>query len=630
MLTIEHLNKSYGDKVLFENISCTIASQERIGLIGVNGTGKSTFLKIIAGIESAEAGTINHAKDYKIKYLKQDPDLMPNLTVLEQIYYGDSDIMRAMREYEQALVNMQEDASNEKLQSRLMTMQQKMDEYGAWDSNTSAKTILSKLGITDFNRKVKELSGGQKKRVAIAKALIQPADLLILDEPTNHLDNSTVEWLETYLASYKGSLLLVTHDRYFLNRVTNRILELDKGKLFHYEGNYEVFLEKKAEREALEEKSEQKHHNTLRNELAWLQRGARARSTKQKARIERIGEMKEKTFHTETKNIDFQAGSARLGKKVIELRAISKAFENKLVIDGFNHLFTPGDRFGIIGPNGSGKTTLLNIMAKRLCPDQGDVEVGETVKIGYYTQDDEELDGDLRIIEYIKETAEVIHTKDGEVITAEQMLERFLFSRPQQWTYIHRLSGGEKRRLYLLKVLMTEPNVLFLDEPTNDLDTQTLGVLEDYLNSFPGVVITVSHDRYFLDRVVDRLFIFKGKGKIDLFYGNYSDYLAYEDKQPTQQVKHQKPKKSSEKVRKQPRKKLSYNDQKEWNTIEDDIMVMEEEIEAVSSKIVDAGSDIEQVQDLYKEQQQLEQKLEEKMERWEELSLLVEEIEANK
>ena len=630
MLTIEHLNKSYGDKVLFENISCTIASQERIGLIGVNGTGKSTFLKIIAGIESAEAGTINHAKDYKIEYLKQDPDLMPNLTVLEQIYYGDSDIMRAMREYEQALVNMQEDASNEKLQSRLMTMQQKMDEYGAWVSNTSAKTILSKLGITDFNRKVKELSGGQKKRVAIAKALIQPADLLILDEPTNHLDNSTVEWLETYLASYKGSLLLVTHDRYFLNRVTNRIFELDKGKLFHYEGNYEVFLEKKAEREALEERSEQKHHNTLRNELAWLQRGARARSTKQKARIDRIDEMKEKTFHTERKNIDFQAGSVRLGKKVIELKDITKAFENKLVIDDFNHLFTPGDRFGIIGPNGSGKTTLLNIMAKRLCPDQGDVEVGETVKIGYYTQDDEELDGDLRIIEYIKETAEVIHTKDGEVITAEQMLERFLFSRPQQWTYIHRLSGGEKRRLYLLKVLMTEPNVLFLDEPTNDLDTQTLGVLEDYLNSFPGVVITVSHDRYFLDRVVDRLFIFKGKGKIDLFYGNYSDYLAYEDKQPTQQVKHQKPKKSSEKVRKQPRKKLSYNDQKEWNTIEDDIMVMEEEIEAVSSKIVDAGSDIEQVQDLYKEQQQLEQKLEEKMERWEELSLLVEEIEANK
>lgn len=630
MLTIEHLYKSYGDKVLFEDISCTIASQERIGLIGVNGTGKSTFLKIIAGIESAEAGTINHAKDYKIEYLKQDPDLMPDLTVLEQIYYDDSDIMQTMREYEQALVNMQEDASNEKLQNRLMTMQQKMDEYGAWDSNTSAKTILSKLGITDFNRKVKELSGGQKKRVAIAKALIQPADLLILDEPTNHLDNFTVEWLETYLASYKGSLLLVTHDRYFLNRVTNRIFELDKGNLYHYEGNYEMFLEKKAEREALEERSEQKHHNTLRNELAWLRRGARARSTKQKARIERIDEMKEKNFHTETKNIDFQAGSARLGKKVIELKDITKAFENKLVIDDFNHLFTPGDRFGIIGPNGSGKTTLLNIMAKRLSPDQGEVEVGETVKIGYYTQDDEELDGHLRIIEYIKETAEVIHTRDGEVITAEQMLERFLFSRPQQWTYIHRLSGGEKRRLYLLKVLMTEPNVLFLDEPTNDLDTQTLGVLEDYLNTFPGVVITVSHDRYFLDRVVDRLFIFKGKGKIDLFYGNYSDYLAYEDKQPTQQVERQKPKQPSEKVRKQPRKKLSYNDQKEWDTIEDDIMALEERIEAVSSKIVDAGSDIEQVQDFYEEQQQLEQTLEKKMERWEELSLLVEEIEANK
>src|SRR5699024_5232441 len=373
------------------------------------------------------------------------------------------------------------------------------------------------LGITDFNRKVAELSGGQKKRVAIAKALIQPADLLILDEPTNHLDNETIEWLETYLTTYQGALLLVTHDRYFLNRVTNRIFELDKGNLYHYEGNYELFLEKKAEREELERKSEQKHFNTLRNELAWLKRGARARSTKQKARIKRIDENKNKTLNNKEQHVKFQAGSERLGKKVIELKNISKTFGDKNLIKDFSHLFSSGDRMGIVGPNGCGKTTLLNIMANRIAPDEGEVDVGETVKIGYYTQSDEELDGSLRIIDYIKETAEVITTKDGHVITAEKMLERFLVSRRQQWTYIRSLSGGEKRRLYLLKVLMTEPNVLFLDEPTNDLDTQTLGVLEDYLEHFPGVVITVSHDRYFLDRVVDRLIVFSGEGNIQLF-----------------------------------------------------------------------------------------------------------------
>jgi len=628
MLTVEHLYKSFGDKTLFEDISFTITDQNRIGLIGVNGTGKSTLLKIIAGIESAESGTINHAKDYHIEYLRQDPQLMPELTVLEQIYYGDSDVMRTMRQYEQALLKMQENASDEHLQKQLMTIQQKMDEFEAWDANTAAKTILSKLGITAFNSKVKDLSGGQKKRVAIAKSLIQPADLLILDEPTNHLDNLTIEWLETFLSSYKGSLLLVTHDRYFLNRVTNRIFELDKGNLYHYEGNYEVFLEKKAEHEALEVKSEQKHHNTLRNELAWLQRGARARSTKQKARIERIDEMKGKTFHTDKQNVAFQAGSTRLGKKVIELKQITKSMNNKPLIHDFNHLFTPGDRIGIIGPNGTGKTTLLNIMAKRVTPDYGEVEIGETVKIGYYTQDDEELDESLRIIEYIKETAEVTHTKDGDIITAEQMLERFLFSRPQQWTYIHRLSGGEKRRLYLLRVLMTEPNVLFLDEPTNDLDTQTLGVLEEYLHEFPGVVITVSHDRYFLNRIVDRLFVFEGEGKIELFYGNYSDFL--EQEKTYKQPELNKSKEVTVKKDLQPRKKLSYKDQKEWEHIEDDIMNLEEKVESIKAEIIAAGSDIYQVQNLYEEQQEIEKELECKMERWEDLSLLVEEIEANK
>ncbi|MYL45753.1 ATP-binding cassette domain-containing protein [Virgibacillus halodenitrificans] len=622
MLTIEHLYKSFGEKVLFDDISITITERERIGLIGVNGTGKSTFLKTIAGIESPEKGVIKHPKEYHIEYAAQEPELNPDLTVIEQIYYGDSNIMRVMRAYEQALLELQLKPSSQKAQENLLYCQQKMDEEAAWEANTTAKTILTKLGITSFNEKITTLSGGQKKRVAIAKSLIQPADLLILDEPTNHLDNDSVEWLEKYLQTYKGALLLVTHDRYFLNRVTNRIFELDKGNLYVYEGNYELFLEKKAEREALEKSLEAKHKNTLTRELAWLRRGAKARSTKQKARIERVEEMKHKTFDTKKQEAEFQVGSARLGKKVIELENIHKSYGDKKLIDNFSHIMVPGERMGIIGPNGTGKTTLLNIMANRISPDSGSLDIGETVKIGYYTQGDEELDGSVRIIDYIKDIAEVIYTKDGDEITAEQMLERFLFSRAEQWTYIRKLSGGEKRRLYLLKVLMTEPNVLFLDEPTNDLDTQTLGVLEDYLEHFPGVVITVSHDRYFLDRVVDRLLIFKGNGKVELYYGNYSEYLDQHVLDSTKS----KPKPLKEQPKKQ-KKKLSYMEQKEWNEIEDIISDLESKIELLKGEITSAGSDSEKVQRLFAEQQAVEEELETKMERWEELSLLVEELE---
>ncbi|RST61665.1 ABC transporter ATP-binding protein [Siminovitchia terrae] len=625
MLTIENLHKSYGDKVLFAGINCIIRDRERIGLIGVNGTGKSSFLKIVAGIESPDQGEINHAKDYRIEYLAQDPELDSNLTVIEQIYYGEAEIMKAMRQYEQTLQKLELEPESERAQEHLFSMQQKMDELEAWDASAQAKTVLSKLGIRHFDQKVSSLSGGQKKRVAIAKALIQPADLLILDEPTNHLDNITIEWLEKYLASYPGALLLVTHDRYFLNRVTNRIYELDNGELYSYEGNYEFFLEKKAEREAEERTSQQKHANTLRGELAWLRRGAQARSTKQKARIERIEQMQDRKFNTKKEEAAFQVGTSRLGKKVIELKGIDKSLDGRTLIHSFDYLLQPGDKIGIIGPNGVGKTTLLNIMAKRIGPDAGEIETGETVKIGYYTQGDEELDGDQRVIDYIKDTASVIHTKNGEVITAEQMLERFLFSRPSQWTYIRKLSGGEKRRLYLLKVLMTEPNVLFLDEPTNDLDTQTLGVLEDYLENFPGVIIAVSHDRYFLDRVVDRLLVFKGAGTIDEFYGNYSEFLDSASGEPklevskTQTVVKQKP------ASKKPAK-LSYKDQKEWEVIEDEIAGLEEQIEEIGEKIVEAGSDSEKVQELFTRQQEVETALEQKMERWEELSLMIEEL----
>ena len=623
MLTVENIHKSYGDKILFHSISCVVGEQEKIGLIGVNGTGKSTLLKIIAGLEQPETGMIKHPKDYHVEYAHQQPVLDDDLTVMEQIYYGDSSIMKVMRKYEQALMHLQEQPDDQAAQDRLMYMQQKMDEEEAWEANTAAKTILTKLGITDFTSKVKTLSGGQKKRVSLAKALLQPADLLLLDEPTNHLDNETVEWLEAYLQSYKGSFILITHDRYFLNRATNRIFELAQGKLHQYEGNYEVFLEKKAEREALEASDEIKHQNTLRRELAWLKRGARARSTKQKARKERIGEMQKKTFHTKSESIAFQAGSARLGKQVLELDGVSKSYEQQKFISNFSHVILPEDRIGIIGANGTGKTTLLNLLAARISPDEGSVETGRTVKTGYYTQGEEELDGTMRVIDYIKEQAEVIHTVDGDMITAEQMLERFLFSRAEQWNYIRKLSGGERRRLYLLKVLMQEPNVLLLDEPTNDLDTQTLSVLEAYLEHFPGVVITVSHDRYFLDRTVDKLFVFAGRGKINVFYGNYSAFLEREQAGNTEKKKEIKP--AQERKQKQ-KKKLSYHEQKEWNTIEDHIMELELKIEQIQQAITEAGSDSEKVQELFSKQQDTEKELEKKMERWEELALLVEEI----
>jgi ABC transport system ATP-binding/permease protein len=635
ILLVENLYKTYGEKTLFDKISFSISEKQRIGLIGPNGTGKSSLLKALSGLDPAEQGSITHANQFQIEYVAQEPELDEELSVLEQIYYGDSIIMRTMRDYEQALLDLEADPANEKKLQRLMNCQQKMDEQEAWEANTVAKTVLTKLGLRDFSRQVKFLSGGQKKRVAIAKALIQPADLLILDEPTNHLDNETVEWLETFLAGYKGSLLMVTHDRYFLNRVTNHIFELDNGKLYVYEGNYETYLEKKAEREELALQNEDKRQNTLRRELAWLRRGAKARTTKQKARIQRVESLQEETGPAAKGSVEFAIGSQRLGKKVIEVEGLSKSLDGKKLVDGLDYLIVPGERLGIIGPNGSGKTTLLNMLAGRMKPDSGSVEVGETVKIGYYTQDHDELDGNLRVVDYVKETAQVIHTVDGQSITAEQMLERFLFPRYMQYTYIRKLSGGEKRRLYMLKVLMEEPNVLFLDEPTNDLDIQTLGILEEYLENFPGVVLTVSHDRYFLDRVVDHLLAFEGEGMVVRFQGSYSDYM--EEKKERDElaasVKKEAEAAAAEAAdvggqpRKEKRKKLSYKEQQEWDTIEDRIMVLEEKKEQIEAEIVAAGSDFGRISELYAEQKKVETELEATMVRWEELSLLVEELE---
>ncbi|MBM7540864.1 ABC-F family ATP-binding cassette domain-containing protein [Amphibacillus cookii] len=622
ILSVERLTKAFGDKVLFDQISFSIEKKDRIGLVGVNGTGKSTFLKVIAGKEEQDSGEINHAKAFSIGYLAQEPDLVANRTILDEVFAGEADIMVAMRHYETALLALAEQPDDVEAQKQFSRTQAKIDELNAWDANTTAKTILTKLGIEHFNQKIERLSGGQKKRVALAKALVQPADLLILDEPTNHLDHQSIEWLEQHLPNYQGAVMLVTHDRYFLNRVTNRIYELDQGQLYRYSGNYQTYLEQKTERLRLETQNEQKHANILKREIAWLKRGAKARSTKQKARIDRVETMKKETFNTNQEQLDLGVGMTRLGNKVIELKNIEKSYHHQQMIKPFSFLIKPGDRIGIVGANGSGKTTLLKIIAQQIIPDQGDVEVGSTVKIGYYQQDHQDMDQELRIIEYIRETADVIHTENGETVSAEQMLERFLFTRAQQWTYIHRLSGGEKRRLYLLKVLMEEPNVLLLDEPTNDLDTETLAILEDYLIQFSGVVITVSHDRYFLDKLTEQLLIFKSQGVITRFYGNYSDWLET-DKASTQQATKPPKQKAVERTK---RKKLSYHEQKEWETIEDEIADLEQAIEQEKAAVIAAGSDIEQVQTHYQKQTELEQMLEAKIERWEALSLRLEDL----
>ncbi|MGC4376971.1 ABC-F family ATP-binding cassette domain-containing protein [Fictibacillus sp. Mic-4] len=628
LLSVENVTKSYGDKTLFEQISFTVSEKQRIGIIGVNGTGKSSLLKIIAGIESPDSGSIIHANDFHIEYLPQTPEFPENMSVLDAVFYSDAPLIRLMKEYEQALKALEEEPTNEKRQSHLFTLQQKMDAMDAWDANTAAKTILGKLGIVNLTQNIAELSGGQQKRVAISRALIQPADLLILDEPTNHIDNETVEWLEDFLAKYKGALLMVTHDRYFLNRVTNRMLELDGGKLYSYEGNYEMFLEKKAERQEREAASEQKRQNLLRRELAWLKRGAKARTTKQKARVERVEALRDMEEPAKKEKLDMAIGSNRLGKKVLEIEGISKSYGDRLLFKNFSYIVMPDDRLGIIGNNGSGKSTLLNVLAGKILPDSGHVEVGETVKLGFYTQNNEEMDESMRVIEYIREAAEVIRTKDGQTITASQMLERFLFTPELQWTYISRLSGGERRRLYLLRILMEEPNVLFLDEPTNDLDIETLSILEDYLEQFPGAVITVSHDRYFLDRTTDHLFAFEGSGEIRRFDGTYSEYL--ELKREREEKTAICPKETSTKPVKEKRKKLSYKEQKEWETIEDEIAALEDKHEELEKQILEAGSDYGVIDELFREQKEVAAQLEQKMNRWAELSELVEEIENSK
>lgn len=633
LLTIENLAKSYGEKVLFSQVTFGIDEGEKIGLIGVNGTGKSSFLKVVAGVDMADSGKITAVSGAQIEYLPQNPEFDAAATVLAQVFKGHSPVMQLLRDYEETLSQVQQQPDNAACQKRLIALTQQMDVQNAWQLESDAKTVLTRLGITDFTAIVSTLSGGQRKRVALASALINPADLLILDEPTNHIDNDTVVWLEQYLAKRKGALLMITHDRYFLDRVTNRIIELDKGKLYTYTGNYSQFLEAKAAREEMQEASERKRQNLLRNELAWIRRGAQARSTKQKARIERFEQLSAQKPELDNNQLAITVGASRLGRKIIELDQLSHAFAGKTVIKDFNYIVLKDDRVGIVGPNGSGKSTLLNMIAGRLTPDKGQVEVGQTVKIGYFSQESSEMNQELRVIEYIKEEAHFLPTADGGTISAAQLLERFLFPPTLQWTPIAKLSGGEKRRLFLLRILMSAPNVLLLDEPTNDLDIQTLTILEDYLEDFPGAVIVVSHDRYFLDKLVDKIFAFEGSGHIVQYPGNYSDYqekmslqaaqMAEKEKQETQK----KQPAMQDKPKERPRK-LSFKEQREYEQIEDVIAGVEQELAQVGAAINTAGSNFELLQELTARQQELEERLDELLERWTYLNELVAELAA--
>ncbi|MEH6987326.1 ABC-F family ATP-binding cassette domain-containing protein [Cytobacillus firmus] len=618
MISVENVTKTYGEKELFNNISFTIAEKERAGLIGVNGTGKSSLLKVIAGVDLPDSGEIVKPRDYTISYSAQQPDLNYDLSVLEQVFAGDAPILVLQREYEQALLELSRHPEDPAVQESLFELQKRMDTLNAWEVNTDAKTILTKLGIEDFGRKIGELSGGQKKRVALAQALIQSPDLLILDEPTNHLDFESVKWLEEYLGRYRGALLLVTHDRYFLDRVTNKMFELEGGNLYSYKGNYAAFLEAKAIREENEAATIEKQKNLFRRELEWIRRGAKARTTKQKARIQRFETLDSQLASVKSsEKMDMSLSGSRLGKQVFELEAATKKYGSQTILDHFDLLVKPGDRIGIIGRNGTGKSTLLNILAGRIPLDSGERIIGQTVKVAYYTQESEDMDESKRMIEYLKETAEVVETSDGKTISAAQMLERFLFPPYTHGTPIRKLSGGEKRRLYLLKILMSEPNVLLLDEPTNNLDTQTLTVLEDYLDDFPGVVITVSHDRYFLDKVAEQLLVLKGEGKIESYYGNYSEFLESENAKPVQEMDHA-PKKTRE--TKPKKKRMSYKEKKEWEEIEGKIEAAEARLEAISSEMATIGSDFEKGQALVDEESKLNEELEYLIERWSYLS----------
>lgn len=625
LLAAEKLTKTYGEKVLFQEITFGIDEGDKIGVIGVNGTGKSTLLKLIAGIETPDSGIITKASGIRIGYLPQEPDFGEDTTVLEQVFQSENPTMQLVKQYEEVSKQLEQN-SDKDLEKKLAQLAEQMDKMQAWNLESEAKTILTKLGITEFDKKVSKLSGGQKKRVAMASALITPVELLILDEPTNHIDTDAIDWLESYLSKYKKALLMVTHDRYFLDRVVNRTMEIDKGNIYTYQVNYSGFLERKAQREELELAGERKRQNLLRTELEWVRRGAKARTTKQKARLQRFEEISSQKAPQIKANVEIDVGVSRLGKKIIEAKHISKSYNNKNYVSDFSYIILKNDRIGIVGKNGCGKSTLIKMLTSQIVPDSGIVETGETVKIGIFSQENEELDYSKRVIDVIKDVAEYIPTSDGK-ITASQMLERFLFSPNAQYSPVSKLSGGEKRRLYLLKVLMASPNVLFLDEPTNDLDIETLAVLEQYLDGFQGAVVSVSHDRYFLDRTVERIFAFEN-GTIKQYEGGYTDYKEQAAEEETEFVEEKK--KEVQRPQREKQKKLSYSQQREYETIGDTIAGLEKAIEKDEKEIETLGSDYVKLQEVLEHKQKLEQELETAMDRWLALEELAEEIEKSK
>ncbi|EGP5071813.1 ABC-F family ATP-binding cassette domain-containing protein [Enterococcus faecium] len=619
-LKVTDLKKTYGEKDLFDQISFLIHEKDRIGLIGTNGTGKTSLLNIIAGIDSGDGDrqTVFYPTDYRIGYLSQAAEFSDELTVLQAVFQGNSPLIQTVRAYEEALIELGENGEDPNVQKRYAKAEEQMNKEDAWTTDTNAKIILQKLGISELDKKINTLSGGQKKRVSLAQVLIDEPDLLLLDEPTNHLDYQAIEWLENYLKQYRGALLMVTHDRYFLDRVANRIFELSFGKLYEYKGNYEAYVLEKAERDRVEVEQEEKRKRLYKQELAWMRAGVQARGTKQQARINRFEDLKENLYQVNQEDdLELNLATQRLGKKVLEIKDGSYRINDQTLLEHLDLLIQSRERLGITGKNGAGKSTLLNILAGRIPLDSGTISIGETVRLAYYTQENEEMAPDKRMIAYLQEAAEEAKTVDGSQIGVAELLERFLFPRFIHGTLIGKLSGGEKRRLFLLKLLIQQPNVLLLDEPTNDLDIATLTILEDYFRSFPGAVITVSHDRYFLDKVADKLLVFQGNGKQELYYGNMSSYLLKQKElqQPAEKVK---PKTQS----KEPagKKKLSYMEQKEWETIEEDIAELEEKISLLQEEMNHQGDDFTRLQELQNDVSETEAQLEEKMARWEYLS----------
>jgi ATP-binding cassette subfamily F protein uup len=624
ILSLESISKNYGLKPLFQNVSLGFDSTDRVGVVGVNGSGKTTLLRLVAGEEQPDSGRIVFAEGVSVGYLPQNPPFAPEQSVLDAVFSAADARTRLVRDYERACLELSTDERDEpRLMNRVAELAHELEASGAWESETNARTVLSRLGIRDTGAPMGTLSGGQRKRVALARALIESPDLLILDEPTNHLDAETIAWLEAYLERYRGALLLVTHDRYFLDRVTRRILELDREAVQAFDGNYAYYLEKKEEQELAREAEGQKREMLIRRELAWLRRGAKARTRKSKARIDRAESLMAQPKETAKTRLDISVSSSRIGKKILELRDISKSYGGDPLIDGFSYTLKRGDRVGVIGPNGVGKTTLLDIITGRVAPDAGSVEVGQTVRVGYYDQENRALDEQERVIDYVRAVAERIETADGAFITAGQMLEKFLFNGAMQYAPIAKLSGGERRRLYLLRVLMGAPNVLLLDEPTNDLDIPTLVTLEDYLDGFGGCLIVVSHDRYFLDRTVEHIFRFEGGGCLRQYPGNYSAFMEARranERAVAPAAPETAPRPSKADDTPPARRKLSFKEQRELEELEARIQEAERRQAEIETELVANSSDASLVLRLYEERETLALRLAADLDRWAELA----------